>query len=71
MGLRIRTNVASLNAQRRLESSTSALADSSNKLASGKRINKAADDAAGLAISSNLNADVRSLTQARRNANAP
>ncbi|NRA63662.1 MAG: flagellin FliC [Pseudobacteriovorax sp.] len=69
MGLRIRTNVASINAQRRLEQSTAAVSDSSNKLASGKRINKAADDAAGLAISSNLNADVRSLTQARRNAN--
>ena len=56
MGLRIRTNVSSLNAQRRLESSTKALGESSNKLASGKRINKAADDAAGLAISSNLGA---------------
>lgn len=68
MGLRIRTNVASLNAQRRLESSTSNLQDSAAKLASGKRINKAADDAAGLAISSNLGADIRSLNQARRNA---
>lgn len=69
MGLRIRTNTASLNAQRRLETSTKALGESSNKLASGKRINKAADDAAGLAISSNLGADIRSLNQARRNAN--
>ena len=69
MGLRIRTNVASLNAQRRLADSTSSLQDSSSKLASGKRINKAADDAAGLAISSNLTADVRSLNQAKRNAN--
>ena len=69
MGLRIRTNVASINAQRRLERATQAMGDSSNKLASGKRINKAADDAAGLAIASNLNADVRSLAQARRNAN--
>ena len=68
MGLRIRTNVASLNAQRRLESSTSNLQDSASKLASGRRINKAADDAAGLAISSNLGADIRSLNQARRNA---
>lgn len=69
MGLRIRTNVASLNAQRRLEKNTSALTDSANKLASGKRINKAADDAAGLGIASNLNADIRSLSQAKRNAN--
>jgi flagellin len=68
MGLRIRTNVASLNAQRRLGNSTDALQNSSNKLASGERINKAADDAAGLAISENLRADVRSLNQARRNA---
>ena len=69
MGLRIRTNVTSLNAQRRLGQSTKAVADSTNKLASGKRINKAADDAAGLAISSNLTADIRSLNVAKRNAN--
>ncbi len=69
MGLRIRTNVASINAQRRLERATQAVSDSAGKLSSGKRINKAADDAAGLAIASNLNADVRSLVQARRNAN--
>lgn len=68
MGLRIRTNVASLNAQRRLGSSTDALQNSASKLASGERINKAADDAAGLAISENLRADVRSLNQAKRNA---
>jgi len=48
--------------------STDALNSSGNKLASGERINKSADDAAGLAISENLRADVRSLTQARRNA---
>ena len=69
MGLRIRTNVASLNAQRRLADSTQKIQESSGKLASGKRINKAADDAAGLAIASNLGADVRSLNQAKRNAN--
>jgi len=69
MGLRIRTNVSSLNAQRRLESSTESLSNSASKLASGERINRAADDAAGLAISDNLRADVRSLAQARRNAN--
>jgi flagellin len=48
--------------------STDALNSSGNKLASGERINKSADDAAGLAISENLRADVRSLSQARRNA---
>ena len=69
MGLRIRTNVASVNATRRLERATGAVSDSASKLASGKRINRAADDAAGLAIASNLNADIRSLVQARRNAN--
>ena len=68
MGLRIRTNVASLNAQRRLGQSTDAIGESGNKLASGERINKASDDAAGLAISENLRADVRSLNQAKRNA---
>jgi flagellin len=68
MGLRIRTNIASLNAQRRLTSATEGLQESSSKLASGTRINKSADDAAGLAISENLQADVRSLNQAKRNA---
>jgi len=68
MGLRIRTNTASINAQRRLGKSVQNVEDSAAKLSSGKRINKAADDAAGLAISSNLTADVRSLNQAKRNA---
>lgn len=68
MGLRIRTNIASINAQRRLSGTTTNLRDSMGKLASGKRINKSADDAAGLAISENLRADVRSLNQAKRNA---
>lgn len=68
MGLRIRTNVASLNAQRRLSNSTDALQSSMQKLSSGERINKAADDAAGLSISENLRADIRSLNQNKRNA---
>ncbi len=68
MGLRIRTNAASLNAQRRLANQTNAVRESASKLASGSRINKAADDAAGLAISENLKADIRSLGQAKRNA---
>jgi flagellin len=69
MGLRIRTNIASVNAQRRLGLSTDAVQESMSKLASGSRINKAADDSAGLAISENLRADIRSLSQAKRNAN--
>ena len=68
MGLRIKTNIASVNAQRRLGVQTQAVRDSSSKLASGQRINKAADDAAGLSISENLKADIRSLNQAKRNA---
>ncbi len=68
MGLRIKTNVASLNAQRRIGISTNALKNSMSKLASGERINRAADDAAGLAVSENLRADVRSLNMAKRNA---
>ena len=68
MGLRIRTNISSVNAQRRLSGATSDVQESGAKLASGYRINKAADDAAGLSISENLRADVRSLNQAKRNA---
>ena len=68
MGLRIRTNVGSLNAQRRLGLSTDAMQSSMSKLASGSRINRAADDAAGLSVSENLRANVRSLNVARRNA---
>ena len=68
MGLRIRTNVGSLQAQRQLGLSTDASKESIEKLSSGFRINKAADDAAGLAISETLKAKVRSLGQARRNA---
>ena len=68
MGMRIRTNVASLTAQRRLGQSSEALQSSMQKLSSGSRINKAADDAAGLAISENLRADIRGLNVAKRNA---
>lgn len=68
MGLRIRTNVQSLVAQRHLEQSTDRVNKHSTRLASGYRINRAADDAAGLAISEVLRADVRSLGQAKRNA---
>lgn len=68
MGFRIRTNIGSVNAQRRLSSATQGMQESGAKLASGYRINKAADDAAGLSISENLRADIRSLSQAKRNA---
>ncbi len=69
MGLRIRTNVASLSAQRKLGETSGNLQESMGKLSSGYRINKAADDAAGLAISETLKGKVRSLQQAQRNAN--
>ncbi len=69
MGLRIRTNIASLNSQRRLIESTSMQQESMAKLASGERINKSADDAAGMAIGTKMKADARSLIQAKRNAN--
>ena len=69
MGLRINTNTASLNAQRVLGGSKSGLDKSMEKLASGYRINRAGDDAAGLAISENLRAQIRGLKQASRNAN--
>ena len=54
MGLRINTNTASLNAQRNLRSSKLGLDKSLERLSSGFRINRAGDDAAGLAISENL-----------------
>jgi flagellin len=68
MGLRIQTNVQSINAQRQLGMSTARLNAHQEKLSSGFRINKAADDAAGLAISENLRTEVRGMQQARRNA---
>ncbi len=69
MGMRISTNIAAVNAQRNLFGSQANIGDSLAKLASGSRINKAADDAAGLAISENLKAQIRSTRQANRNAN--
>lgn len=67
MGLRIRTNVSSLNGQRHLGKANRGLQRSMEKLSSGQRINKAADDAAGLAVSENLKSDIRSLNMAKRN----
>lgn len=69
MAQTINTNVASLNAQRNLNSSQSSLATSLQRLSSGLRINSAKDDAAGLAISERMNAQIRGLNQAARNAN--
>lgn len=69
MGMRVSTNIAAVNAQRNLFGSQNNIQDSLSKLASGSRINKAADDAAGLAISENLKAQIRSTRQANRNAN--
>src|SRR5262249_8104069 len=65
----INTNIASLNAQRNLNTSQSALATALQRLSSGLRINSAKDDAAGLAISERFTAQIRGLDQARRNAN--
>ncbi|MBK9323149.1 MAG: flagellin FliC [Bdellovibrionaceae bacterium] len=69
MGLRITTNVAALNAQKNLGMTQKSMNTSMARLASGMRINQAADDAAGLAISENLRAQIRGLRQANRNAN--
>jgi len=68
MGLRINTNTSSLNAQRNLAFSKLGLDKSLERLSSGYRINRAGDDAAGLAISENLRAQTRGLKQASRNA---
>jgi flagellin len=68
MGLRINTNIASINAQRNLFNTTMQLQKSMERLSSGLRINRAGDDAAGLAISEGLKSDIRALQQASRNA---
>ncbi len=69
MGLRINTNIQSLAAQRHLAINGDKQKISLERLASGQRINKAGDDAAGLAISEKLKAEIRSMKQAQRNAN--
>lgn len=68
MGLRINTNTAALNAQRNLYGTKLALDKSLEKLSSGYRINRAGDDAAGLAISESLKGQIKGLKQAWRNA---
>ena len=65
----INTNIASLNAQRNLNSSQSALTTAMQRLSSGMRVNSAKDDAAGLAIAERMNAQVRGMNVAIRNAN--
>ncbi len=69
MGLRVSTNIAAINAQRNLVGSQRSIGKSMAQLASGSRINIAADDAAGLAISERLKSGIRSIRQANRNAN--
>ncbi len=69
MALTINTNVYSLNAQRNLTTTGSQLANPLQRLSSGLRINSAADDAAGLAISESINSSVRGLNVAIRNSN--
>jgi len=69
MGIRISTNVAAINAQRTMSSGQREIQKSMAQLASGSRITKSADDAAGLAISENLKSQGRSMVQAQRNAN--
>ncbi len=68
MGLRIATNVTALNAQRQMGITRQNLDRTLERLASGSRINHAGDDAAGLAISENLKAQLRGIRQAKRNA---
>jgi flagellin len=69
MALSIKTNVESLGAQRNLNQTQKSLAANFGRLSSGLRINTAADDAAGLAISERLKSQIRSMSQAERNAN--
>mgnify|MGYP001250041258 CR=1 FL=1 len=69
MGMRVTTNLSAINAQRNLIGSQRSINKSMAQLASGSRINIAADDAAGLAISERLKASIRSARQANRNAN--
>src|SRR3954471_6872440 len=68
MSLRIQHNVEALNAHRQLQSTSDKLSKAMERLSSGYRINRAADDAAGLAISEKLRGQIRGLGQAQRNA---
>jgi len=68
MGLRIATNISALNGQRQLSNTKVKLDNTLERLSSGSRINHSSDDAAGLAISENLRAQIRGIRQAKRNA---
>jgi len=68
MGLRIQNNVEAFNAHRNLQATASKAAKSMERLSSGYRINRAADDAAGLAISEKMRGQIGGLAQAQRNA---
>lgn len=68
MGLRVKTNITSLVAQRQLSVNSEEMKNSIEKLSSGYRINKSSDDAAGLTISETMRAKIRGLSQAKRNA---
>ena len=70
MGLRIATNTASESVERNLNEASGKIGTSLSRLSSGKRITKAADDAAGLAVATNLKAQIRGLRQATQNANS-
>jgi flagellin len=69
MGVVVNTNISSITASRILSENRSDLEKAMERLASGKRINSAADDAAGMAVSAKMRADIRSLNQAVRNTN--
>ena len=68
MGLRIQNNVEAFNTHRQLTATSNMAAKSMEKLSSGYRINRAADDAAGLAISEKMRGQIGGLAQAQRNA---
>src|SRR5919107_363646 len=68
MGLRIQNNVEAFNAHRQLSGTASKAAKAMEKLSSGYRVNRSADDAAGLAISEKMRAQIGGLAQAQRNA---
>src|ERR687892_21550 len=70
MGLRIQNNVEAFNTHRQLSVTSTAASKSMEKLSSGYRINRAADDAAGLAISEKMRGQIGGLAQAQRNAQA-
>ncbi|MBF0588059.1 MAG: flagellin FliC [Magnetococcales bacterium] len=69
MALVINSNIASLNAQRKLNATSNSLSSTFQRLSSGLRINSARDDAAGMAVSTRMTAQVRGLNQAVRNSN--